>query len=123
MKKINLTKIKFPSTPTKEITVTLAGEKQTFEIRPVFGKALFKISLLSETKDKEEIFNALVDILSFGCDVNEEAAKQLIEIDMPGAMQIVNEVMALTNEFVSEKSKEEENAKKTLKGEKKQKTS
>lgn len=119
MKKINLEKIKFPSTPTKEITVKLAAEEQSFEIKPVFGKALFKVSLLSEEKDPEGLYEALCEVLSFGCDIPAEAAKALIDIDMTAAMQIVNEVMTLTNAFISEKAKEEEDAKKTFKGEKK----
>lgn len=121
MKKIDLSKIKFGKTPCKEITVTLCGEAQKFEVRPVFGKALMTTALLQE-KAKNNVadsYETILEIISFGCDIPREAAAVILDADFKAAMEISNEIMELTQDFLNAKSEEEEDAKLSLQGKKK----
>lgn len=112
MAKIDLSKIKAFTAPSKTIKVFIAGEFQEFEIFTISDLNMMKIMQLDITKDQVKIIESMLcEILN----ISAEDATMIISKDFNAALEIFNSGKELTEEWMRKRNEERETAKKNLK--------
>lgn len=114
MKKFDLSKIKLNKAPTEKFTLEAAGDEWEVEVQPLKGKAILALSDLKEDSKKIE---AVKTVLCNGMvpPISAQDAEDLIDGDIKAALQIVEHIMQLTENYNAAVKDERDNAKDTLK--------
>lgn len=113
-KKIDLSFLKHKETPTKEITVEVNGQEQTFDIKPINGRGLTSLGLIQED-DVDRSAKMCLLALIYGLDIKQNEAELFINNDIVAADTIAAKVIEFTGELQEELEKARSYAKKNTK--------
>lgn len=100
-KKIDLSILKHKELPTKEITITINGKSQTFDIKPVSGRGLTSLGLIQE-EDVDRTAKMCLIALMYGLELKQSEAELLINNDLIAADTIAAQVLEFTSEYNNE---------------------
>ena len=103
MKKIDLSFLKHKELPTKTITVKIADKEQEFDIKPVTGRGLTSLGLISED-DLDRNSKMCLLALMYGLGIKQEEAEGFINEDFIAADTIAAEVLLFTTDYQTELS-------------------
>ena len=114
MKKIDLSFLKHKELPTKELTVTINNEEQTFSIVPVNGRGITSLGLIGED-DVDKSSKMCLIALMYGLKINQEEAELFMNTETVAADSIAAEILALTRDYQLELATAKKEVKKNLK--------
>ena len=113
-KKINLSFLKHKELPTKEITVKINDEDQTFDIKPISGRGMTSLSLIGE-EDLDKTSKLCLIALMYGLDIKQSEAEAFINTETAAADEIASKILEFTTEYNNEVIKAKKEVKKNLK--------
>lgn len=113
-KKIDLSFLKHKELPTKEITVLINGSEQSFDIKPINGRGLTSLGLISED-DIDRSAKMCLIALMYGLDLKQNEAELFINNDIVAADTIAAAIIEFTGEYSQEIADAKDYAKKNLK--------
>lgn len=121
MKKIDLSFLKHKELPTKTITVKIADKEQEFDIKPVTGRGLTSLGLISED-DLDRNSKMCLLALMYGLNIKQEDAEAFMNEELIAADTIAAEVLQFTTDYQTELSNAKTQIKKNTKNKTKQLT-
>lgn len=113
-KKIDLSFLKHKELPTKEITVEINGEVQTFDIHPINGRGLTSLGLITED-DVDKTSKMCLLALMYGLDLTQNEAELFMNNDIVAADTIAAQIIEFTGDYTKEIQDAKEYAKKNSK--------
>lgn len=116
-KKIDLSFLKHKELPTKEITVNINGEDQTFDIKPINGRGLTSLGTINND-DLDKTSKLCLIALMFGLDIKQAEAEAFINNETAAADEIASKIMEFTTEYNEEIAKAKTEVKKNSKAKK-----
>lgn len=122
MKKIDLSFLKHKELPTKEVKVEVNGEQVEVTIKPINGRGLTSLSLISDN-DLDKSSKLCLLALMYGLDIDQDQAELFMNQDIIGADSLAAEILSFTEEYQKTLNEAREQVKKNLpvKTQKKQK--
>lgn len=114
MKKIDLSFLKHKELPTKDITIELNGETQIVTIKPVNGRGLTSLGLISED-DVDRSAKMCLIALVYGLGIKQDEAELFINEETIVADSIASEILKFTGEYSSELQQARREVKKSSK--------
>lgn len=118
MKKIDLSKIKHRELPTRDIEVEINGEVQIVTIKPVSGRGLTSLGLITDDDVDRSSKMCLISLM-YGLGIKQDEAELFINNETLAADSLASEILKFTGEYNAEMS----NAKTQVKKNSKTKTS
>lgn len=100
-KKIDLSFLKHKELPTKEITVEIDGKEQTFDIKPINGRGLTSLGLITED-DVDRSSKMCLLALIYGLDLKQNEAELFMNNDIVAADTIAAQIIEFTGEYQQE---------------------
>lgn len=113
-KKIDLGFLKHKEVPTREITVEINGKDQTFDIKPINGRGITSLGLITED-DVDRSAKMCLIALMYGLDLKQSEAEMFINQDVVAADTIAAKILEFTGELQQELEKAKSYAKKNSK--------
>lgn len=101
MKKIDLSKLTHKQLPTKDININICGEEQVITIKPINGRGLTSVGLISD-EDVDKTSKMCLLSLIYGLGITQEQAELFMNADTVAADSIAAAVLALTGEYQAE---------------------
>lgn len=114
MSKINLSHLKHKELPTKDVDIEINGEIQTVTIKPINGRGLTSLGLISDD-DIDKNSKMCLLALTYGLDIKQDEAELFMNSDTLTADTLAAEIMKLTGEYTAEMSKAKTEVKKSSK--------
>lgn len=100
MPKINLSHLKHRELPTKEIEVEINGEIQKVTIKPINGRGLTSLGLISD-EDVDKNSKMCLLALTYGLDIKQYEAELFMNNETVAADALAAEILKLTSEYSS----------------------
>lgn len=122
MKKIDLSFLRHRELPTKDVKVEVNGEQVEVTIKPINGRGLTSLSLISDN-DLDKSSKLCLLALMYGLEIDQDKAELFINQDLIGADSLAAEILSFTEEYQKTLNEAREQVKKNLpvKTQKKQK--
>lgn len=114
MSKINLAHLKHKELPTKDVEIEINGEIQNVTIRPINGRGLTSLGLISD-EDIDKNSKMCLLALTYGLDIKQNEAELFMNDDTIAADSLAAEILKLTGEYTAEMSKAKTEVKKSSK--------
>lgn len=114
MAKIDLSFLKHKELPTKEVEVELNGEIQKVTIKPINGRGLTSLGLISPD-DVDRTSKLCLLALMYGLDISQEQAVLFMNNDTLNADTLAAQILSLTGEYQTELTNAKIEIKKNLK--------
>lgn len=114
MKKIDLSHLKHKELPTKDIEVEINGEIQKITIKPINGRGLTSLGLISEHDLDRQAKMCLISLM-YGLDISQNEAELFINNETATADSIAAEILKLTGEYTTTLSLAKDEVKKNSK--------
>lgn len=114
MSKINLSFLKHKDLPTKEITVEINGKNQSFDIKPINGRGLTSLGLITED-DVDRSAKMCLLALMYGLDLKQNEAELFMNNDIVAADTIAAAIIEFTGDYQQEIESAKSYIKKSLK--------
>lgn len=114
MAKINLSKIKHKQLPTKDIEIEIDGEIQKVTIKPVSGRGLTSLGLISDSDVDKNAKMCLIALI-YGLEIAQSEAELFMNSETFAADTLAAEILKFTSEYSAELTKAKAEVKKNLK--------
>lgn len=114
MKKIDLSFLQHKELPTKDITIELNGKTQIVTIKPVSGRGLTSLGLITED-DLDRSSKMCLIALMYGLGIKQDEAELFMNNETLAADSIAAEILKFTGEYSSELQQARREVKKSLK--------
>lgn len=101
MKKIDLSFLRHKELPIKDVKVVLNGEEVEVSIKPISGKGLTDVSLISED-DLNHSSKLCLIALMYGLGIKQDIAEQFMNQEVLAADTLAAEIFQFTSEYQSE---------------------
>jgi hypothetical protein len=114
MSKINLSHLKHKEVPTKEIEIEIDGKIQSVTIKPVNGRGLTSLGLISDS-DVDKNSKMCLIALIYGLGITQDEAELFMNNETLAADTLASEILRFTSDYTSEISLAKEQVKKNSK--------
>ena len=101
MKKIDLSTIKHKELPTKDVEVEIYGEVQTVSIKPISGRGLTSLGLITED-DVDRSSKMCLIALMYGLELKQDEAELFMNNETIAADSLAAEIIKFTSEYTFE---------------------
>lgn len=100
MSKINLSHLQHKELPTKEVEVEINGEVQKVTIKPINGRGLTSLGLISDD-DIDKNAKMCLLALTYGLEIKQNEAELFMNNETLAADSLAAEILKLTTEYSS----------------------
>ena len=101
MKKIDLSKIKHRELPTKDVEIEIDGEVQIVTIKPVSGRGVTSLGLITED-DVDRSSKMCLIALMYGLEIKQDEAELFMNNETIAADSLAAEILKFTSEYTFE---------------------